>query len=605
MNMNINNYINTPFAISISLSIDGEFDENKLTVNLLIDEMVNNFKYMYGNMQAIYEKYINPLIIHLHGKKNLELSDYQCNRLLTCAYGSVYIYAYAQLGKKFSGTATTAIVNSYVSIKLHEFVDVLTILDAILLKYPDSLTICDDTLIQTSEKNNMKLINNAINNKLKIPQKCMDSVIRTKNIDLCKLMLLSGCKLTDELFLIACKTADLEFMDFFLKNGIEPTSDGLYVLFDLYTTYKSDYNKFQRTQTEKNKKNIHMCVTLFRKYDYKITNNDLVYSVKSMIELENFKSLNLELDDAFMKACVTYDFYPSYHSEGKCNLECFKYLCTKPTYKMIVYYVEHGVKPTYECLNILCKHNATFEILTYIIETCGIMPDIKCLEEYVMGLKIQPLTLLFKKFNENTDKNNIIQKVDQSDDFKDDSIHSDTENNTNESESSSSSEQSDDPQIIVKKTIPKKSQPVVKSDTETESSFSNDDSKIFLKDIPRDYNFRTKTKINDELSKLFKLKKGILCSFIDTRKHLLSYLSSQKLLNSNELKTNNVLNKICNFDANKVILLEDLDKFVFLCVNLTNNDTEDSNSSSSEDQKPKKVIQKKTVGKVSKKIIKI
>jgi len=243
------------------------------------------------------------------------------------------------------------------------------------------------------------------------------------------------------------------------------------------------------------------------------------------------------------------------------------------------------------------------------------MPDIKCLEEYVMGLKIQPLTLLFKKFNENNDKNNIIQKVDQSESSKDDSIHSDIENSTSESESSSSSEHSDGLKIIVKKSAPKKSapkksapkksQPVVESDTETETSSSDDDSKIFLKDIPHDYNFRTKTKINDELSKLFKLKKGILCSFIDMRKHLLSYLSSQKLLNSNELKTNNVLNKICNFDANKVILLENFDKFVFLCMNLTNDDTEDSNSSSSEDQKPKKVIQKKTVGKVNKKIIKI
>ena len=164
-------FLNTAFAKNISLSIDEQknvhFDKEKVNAKLLIDAILIYFISVTGNTGIYWSTYMSPLIKYLHGEKQIDLTDEECNILLTLTYGVLYFYEYAQNNRTFNEFQTKRIINSFFSISLGG--KNILILDAILLYFPNAIKITDNVLIYASEQSKIQIIEHAINNKFKIP----------------------------------------------------------------------------------------------------------------------------------------------------------------------------------------------------------------------------------------------------------------------------------------------------------------------------------------------------------------------------------------------------------------------------------------------------
>ena len=107
---------------------------------------------------------------------------------------------------------------------------------------------------------------------------------------------------------------------------------------------------------------------------------------------------------------------------------------------------------------------------------------------------------------------------------------------------------------------PKKLEEISFSDLS--ESDNDDNSTKQLEEIPEDYDYREKRKINSNVSKLLGLGKGDY-SFTDIRKKFMGYLTKQKLIKSEKIMLNKALADITKLKTT-TFCLDDIDGIVYL-----------------------------------------
>jgi hypothetical protein len=361
----------------------------------------------------------------IYSANDVRFTDDNLLKLLAINTGYMLLEKYISIGKQFNENQTELIfkkISDQTSFwKYDNYYNGDPTKDSyvkLIDKHCDAFFCSDSTLILASISKLHGFITRAINNKYNIPQQCLNGIIQSKNLELTKLVLLSGCKLNTDALVSACSTCDIELIKFVLNNKVVPTKK----CFDAIVE-ASDNNPQYMARSEK--KNIEkkiiskksMCIDELKTYGYKITYDDVVSATKKRIMINNFASLGIKLDNKFMEICSDVSFYP-YKVDGlKPTTTCLQNECKKAGNLTIIKdLVKRGIKPDIQCLRHACKHKSNIQTIKFLIEKGNLIPDIECLKSIISTISNRTLTYigdLYTKSVTTSKQYNELKKLDE------------------------------------------------------------------------------------------------------------------------------------------------------------------------------------------------
>ena len=371
---------------------------SQLFADAYIQAIVSLCDKAYYNQNSVFSDDVLMATGAIYSTNDVKLTNENVIKLLSYNTGHILLTKYFTLGKCFDEHQTKLIFNkipnrleqNYYYGSKSPYIDLVNVYDVFFRS--------NNTLILAAEKGLYGFITRAINNKCNLPQKCLDGIIRSKNLELCKLALLSGCKLNTDVLESACETCDVEIIKFVLDNKIVPNNKCFTAIIGAddnnnnYSPYRRKSYKTICKSTTSNKSN---CIDLLKIYGYKITYDDIVEATKKQIEIINFASLGIKLDEKFMEICADCGFYP-YKVDGlKPTITCLQKECKKSgNLTTIRELVKGGVTPDIQCLKYACQHKSNLQTIKFLIEKGNLVPDIECLNAMIATISNRTLTYI-------------------------------------------------------------------------------------------------------------------------------------------------------------------------------------------------------------------
>jgi hypothetical protein len=287
-------------------------------------------------------------------------------------------------------------------------------------------------------------------------------------------------------------------------------------------------------------------INLFIDYGYIFTYESFLKVTEKHIFINNIEKYDFTFDERFYSLCERVKFYPEYSMLKDCKINLLRNACRKrePLSK-IKALVKSGIKPDMICLENACRHKNNTALVSYLINL-GIVPTIDCLK-VIIDITYNPfLNLVFNSYYNSVINDNIIN------------IKSDT---CSESETCSESDNSWDSET----TISADSE-IVKLNTNIISDISINDecneNLLHFENINTKIEIRTVYKINNKISKIFKLKNNYKYNFIYLKVEIMKYLIHNKLLNKLLVTVNEDLSLCFNIPENKYFHISDLDHLI-------------------------------------------
>lgn len=353
----------------------------------------------------IKDNRISQAITEMLKNKSITIENIDC-AVMGQSGGLKLLEIVASTGRNFSLKQTQDILKS-VPTSLYYREDVETY-RTFFNTYANSFQV-DTTILEFASQYNFdKFILKMVDKKMKLTQKCLDSAVKSKNLELVKLMLLAGTHLSEDILVTACKFSSIEMIKYILENKIVPTKK----CFDAAINYTSDdsekddygyrYRK-RRSATLKNVTTTHQSeiIRVLKAYGYKITYNDVTEATKKLIKINDFESLGIKLDTKFLDVCIEKSFYP-YKTNGITpGVNSLEKECEKSgNLTNIKKLVSQGVKPNIKCLQNVCLHKNNIQAVTFIMSK-GIKPDLACIQNIAQSVGNRTLNLLLDEYAKN------------------------------------------------------------------------------------------------------------------------------------------------------------------------------------------------------------
>lgn len=265
----------------------------------------------------------------------------------------------------------------------------------LLVNYQDSLMYNSEILLLACSKKLKQFISVCINKKIQVTQECLYAIVSIGDIPLVKLAILSGAKYDEDALDFACKTQNVELIKLMLSNKVKPTTLCINSILSSGTSHTYNQKHISTAKSE--------LIALLISFGYKITYDDIISATKAHVELNNFKSFGIKLDEKFIETCAQYGFYPYENCGIKPNVRCLQLECGKSgNLTMIKKLVGMGIKPDNTCLEYACKFKNNIQTLKFLLEKGDLKPNLQCLyncsaanynrtlsfitEEYIVGM---------------------------------------------------------------------------------------------------------------------------------------------------------------------------------------------------------------------------
>ena len=479
-----NHSINTFSAVCKQIHTNASLNFTQLFADTYIDTLVNVLYSCYYDKQKIFSSNdVSGAFVAIFSNKNI---NFKCDHIkkLTCYNSGSHGYMlFEKYGRDFTEEQTIEFINATKNNYSHYENDSKKSLIT-FVESSDWMHFSEKTINMASECQLQKFITKAINKKIVMPQQCLKGIISMKNLELIKLVLLSGCKLDTDSLLSACKTCEPNIIKFILDNKIAPTQKCFDAILtgddkddDGYNGYSYRRRKPKQSKTQNSVKSD--CIALLQTYGYKVTYNDVTNGIKNLVAISNFASLGITVDDKLMDVCSKHSFYP-YKSDSKLPISCLRNECEKagnlPIIKNLIN--KDKLKPDMQCLKSACKHKSNIQTIKFLIEKGNLTPDAECLNNLIQQVSNRCLTyvsdLYLKSVMPNL-KNVKAQQNSESDSESDDSKDSNDTSNSESDDSSSKKPKKVAPKKSTKKSV--KEVKVVFSDSDSDSESDNNSNK--------------------------------------------------------------------------------------------------------------------------------
>jgi hypothetical protein len=310
----------------------------------------------------------------------------------------------------------------------------------------------------------------------------------------------------------ACKRRDPVIINKILQYRIIPTKE-------CYTTAITFPNSSPRYHNP-NDTQIATIIDLLVNAGYQLTYEDVINALNNGLYVNDLPRFNFTIDDRLLEICAERSYYPYNKLDLTPSLKCLEIECSKVNnLPLIKDLVKKGLTPNTTCLENACNHRANKTVLVYLIDKCNLKPTKKCLTNIAQHIGNASLTFLV----ENLDKEN--------------------------------------------KTTTKDATPKDTDDTTpTKDEDSDEDKKIFFLDLPTCKTLpkskKKKQEVNQKILDLFGIKKTVMLSYLDIRKHLINYINANELLNNSIIKPDKKLCKLLNLKFGGSVNFANIDKLV-------------------------------------------
>jgi hypothetical protein len=264
--------------------------------------------YYYGSYQFTLPSVIYNTLTSLFSQNDVSVSDDMITHICSANIHEV-LNAILKSGIKLGSPYQTKQIISRVSPNdFDKEGEIKNGWACLLVNYPDAFIYNSEILLLACNKKLKNFISICINKKI-------------GDISLVKLATLSGAKYDETALEYACKTRNIELVKTMLNNKVKPTDKCFSAILD------SRCNSSHNSKTINNVKSDLIAILI--SFGYKVTYNDIIKATEAFVELNNFKSLGIKLDQKFIEVCAKVGFYPYENCGIKPNLRCLQLECNK------------------------------------------------------------------------------------------------------------------------------------------------------------------------------------------------------------------------------------------------------------------------------------
>lgn len=348
----------------------------------------------YGYVPQPLPENILTTVTTLFSQNNVHVTDEIVS--VTCSANMCDVLgAILKSGKKFESVYQTKQIISRVNQNdFDKEGEVKSGWGCLLVNYQDSLVYNSEILLLACSKKLKQFISVCINKKIQVTQECLYAIVSIGDISLVKLAILSGAKYDENALEYACKIQNAELIKLMLSNKVKPTTQCINSILSSHTSHTYNQKHISTAKSD--------LIALLVSFGYKITYDDIIAATKAHVELNNFKSFGIKLDEKFIEICAQYGFYPYENCGIKPNARCLQLECNKSgNLTMIKKLVGMGIKPDTTCLEYACKFKNNIQTLKFLLEKGNLKPNLQCLyncstanynktlsfitEEYIVG----------------------------------------------------------------------------------------------------------------------------------------------------------------------------------------------------------------------------
>lgn len=478
----------------------------------------------------------------------------------------------------------------------------------------------DMRVLEIASQHNFKVfLTRAINNKYVFNDECINNIIKNDNVDLYKITINDIFPMSENSLFTACKYGSVNIIKHLLDSKIEPTKRCMTesIMYTNMYTNIPDYTTRKNVVTNNTNKTM---INMLKSYGYVITYDDVILATEKKIVIDDFESLGIKLDVKFLELCTELSFYPYKTTELKPNQVCLEKECKKSgNISAIKKLITQGVEPTQKCIQHACAFKNNLQTISYLVSK-GLIIDKQCFKSICTTLCNNTLTFVVDEFFKNLENQKNLEDQKIIDDKKlkntmttvDKNVTNKQNTNTinNIMQATNEPLDSDDEVLIKKSSKTKKSLKDAKDDTKDgqktikklkkskttnasdekpksskkkkllkEDSENSDvditntntktDTKIIVNTFvlpPENYNYRVDREIDSDVIKLLSLKPKSTHSFLAIRKHLLTYLTTNKLIKDDTIKLNKELSNLIKKSESDVLNLTDIEKITYSLV---------------------------------------
>jgi hypothetical protein len=256
-----------------------------------------------------------------------------------------------------------------------------------------------DSLIKFIKKHSIsmdnKILINLVDNFINKPQiiKLIYNIISKSNSDLTlKKILLER----------SVKTLNKELIITILEetNEILLTNDLLTILIN--------QNYFREIYGSNNNKQTAEIIDIFILYGFKITKEIVIDLLNKGCYINNIEKYNIEIDNDILEKCAELNYYP-YEFDCIPNNKVLMIECNKSNnLDRIKIFKEKGGNFTKICLENACAVKKNGKVIKFLVNECGIKPDVDCLKSFQESYGMEALDILMKNYDSDKKKEIVV-----------------------------------------------------------------------------------------------------------------------------------------------------------------------------------------------------
>ena len=262
--------------------------------------------------------------------------------------------------------------------------------------------IIDSNILKTCiENNRSEYIEQILKKGIPVNNEILNNSIKNSNLKIFRILLSHGITLNISHLELACQYSSSEMVNFLLDSKLIPTQKCVTNLFSNQRTHDS----------------IHCKEEIFNsllKYGYKLTYDDVLLATRNKVQINNFYTYNIKLDDKYLDICAEQMFYPYDFKDVRPNSKTLQKACKSSHSNLaaIKNLVKAGAVPDTLCLREACKKKNNYAIIKYLI-SAKVKVDFQCILNQIELIYNKSLELLIDTYIKNTTNEEILKELDE------------------------------------------------------------------------------------------------------------------------------------------------------------------------------------------------
>lgn len=248
------------------------------------------------------------------------------------------------------------------------------------------------------------IVNLIIAQKIQVTELAFINAIKQKNEVTINMLLQIDYSPNINCLIEACKIKNEKIINRILLCKITPTRE----CFDaLISSANLGYGKDRQATHAPEIANL---IDILILHGYKLTYNDVLNALERGCYINNVTRFNIKFDGKFLEECTKIGYHPYSNLGVKPTMNCLYTECRRvgnlPIIKKLI---AQGLKPDVECLKQACDNKTNIQNIKYLVEVQGIEPNLACLKQIAKHIGNTTLTYLLSHFPEQIELDEIIE----------------------------------------------------------------------------------------------------------------------------------------------------------------------------------------------------